>query len=217
MAGVTTALDRRFIMLFKNCRNRQKRREGFTLIEVLVALTIIVMAGSALLLATYAAMDMATDSLDQTIAQGIARQFLDEAMGLSYAEPGSDPLSNPLGPESGEAARAGRFESFDDTDDFANYQSHPLQDPWGKPLGTGDDQGNLRHPSFQLNPHRFTNWSLTSTVVYVDENDPTKSLSADSTSGMRAIEVSIYKRDAEGSDRLLVNMRRVYSHVPSPQ
>lgn len=197
---------------------RRDRRGGFTLIEVLVALTVIVMAGSALLLTTYAAMGSATDSLDQTIAQGIARQFLDEAMGLAYAEPGSDPLSLYLGPESGEDdVNAGRFVSFDDTDDFAKYQAVPLVDPWGKPLGTGDDQGNLRHPNFRLREGHFANWELKSTVVYVDEADPEILLPAGSASGMRAIEVSVYKHQENGPARLLVTMRRVYSHVPSPQ
>jgi len=201
----------------ENERRGHDRQRGFTLIEVLIALTIIVMAGSALLLATYSAMDAATDSLDRTIAQGIARQFLDEAMGLAYAEPGSDSLSLPLGPESGEDASAGRFVSFDDTDDFANYQAMPLVDPWDKPLGTGDDQGDLRHRNFRLLPSHFDSWDLKSTVVYVDETDPKTLLPTGSTSGMRAIEVSVYKHQENDSARLLVTMRRVYCHVPSPQ
>lgn len=193
------------------------RRGGFTLVEVLLALTIIVMAGSALLLATHAAMNSATDSLDQTIAQGIARQFLDEAMGLAYAEPGSDPFSLHLGPDAGEDAATGRFAVFDDTDDFALDHAAAPVDPWGQPLGTGDDQGSQRHPNFRLGLDYFHDWELTSTVVYVDEADPATALPAGSVSGMRAIEVSVYKRQQQGSARLLANIRRVYSYVPSPQ
>ena len=193
-------------------------RRAFTLVEVLVALTIIVMAGSALLMATYAAMDSATNSLDQTIAQGIARQFLDEAMGLAYAESGTDPYSPQLGVERGEDVAAGRFVAFDDSDDFAGYEVNSLVDPWGLPLGTGDDQGTLRDPNFQLDPRYFTNWGLKSTVTYVSETDPTQALPAGVTSGMRAIEVSVYKRQEPGTPpSLLVTLRRVYSHVPTPQ
>ena len=198
-------------------RTRGPHDAGFTLVEVLVALTIIVMAGSALLLATYAAMDTATDSLDQTIAHGLARQFLDEALGLPYAEAGSNPMSSQLGPETGEDPAAGRNVSFDDSDDFANYKSQPPVDPWGRPLGTGGDQGALRHPHFQLNPDHFQNWKLESNVVYVDEADPSTALPTGSVSGMRAIEVWVYKLQAQGDPRLLANMRRVYSHVPAPQ
>ncbi len=201
----------------ENNRGRRDRYRGFTLVEVLVALTILTMAGSALLLTTYTAMDSATDSMDQAIAQGIARQFLDEAMGLGYAEPGSNPLSGQLGPEEGEAINMGRVIAFDDTDDFAGYHATPLVDPWGKAMGTGNDQGDLRDPNFQLSSSHFKNWELKSTVVYVDETNPEESLPAESTSGMRAIEVSIYKRQGDDAARLLFTMRRVYSHVPSPQ
>lgn len=202
---------------FKNRCDVGHCHNGFTLVEVLVSLTIIAMAGSALLLATHAAMDSATDSLDQTIAQGIARQFLDEAMGLSYVEPGSDPFSLRLGPELGEDVDAGRSLSFDDTDDFDSDRIGPLVDPWGKPLGTGDGRGNVRHPNFQLRRDYFHDWEFTSRVVYVDEADPASSLPAGTVSGMRAIEVSVYKRQAQGNARLLANMRRVHSYVPSPQ
>jgi prepilin-type N-terminal cleavage/methylation domain-containing protein len=120
----------------KNVSARCDRYRGFTLVEVLVALSILTMAGSALLLATYAAMDSATTSMDQTIAQGIARQFLDEAMGLAYAERGRDPLSMHLGPEDGEDDdHTSRFASYDDTDDFAGYHAQPLVDPWGMRMG----------------------------------------------------------------------------------
>jgi prepilin-type N-terminal cleavage/methylation domain-containing protein len=201
----------------ENDRVRRDRYRGFTLVEVLVALTLLTMAGSALLLTTYSAIDSATSSLDQTIAQGIARQFLDEAMGLAYAEPGSDPFSLQLGPDTEENGDEGRFVSFDDTDDFANYHALPLVDPWGKAMGTGDDQGNLRDPNFRLGTSHFRNWELTSTVVYVDETNPGRTLPEGSTSGLRAIEVSVYKRLGNDPARLLVTMRRIYSYVPSPQ
>jgi len=195
---------------------RRDRYRGFTLVEVMVALTIMTMAGSALLLTTYSAMDTATAVLDQTIAQGIARQFLDEAMGLAYAEPGSDPLSPHLGPEDGEDVDTARLLFCDDTDDFAGYQAMPPVDLWGKAMGTGDDQGHLRDPNFQLRTGHFKNWELKSTVVYVDETNPEELLPTGSTSGMRVIEVSVYKRLDNEPARLLVTMRRVFSHVPSP-
>ena len=198
-------------------RRARQQRDAFTLIEVLIALTIIGMAGSALLLATYAAMDTATDTLDQTIAQGIARQYLDEALGLAYVEAGGDPFSLQLGPESGEIVSTGRAGAFDDTDDYHAYEAKPLVDLHNQPLGVGNEQGGLRHPHFRLNSDHFHGWNLKSKVSYVDEDDPSQSASTGTASGLRMIEVWIFKRQADGPQLPLANMRRIFSYVPAPQ
>lgn len=199
---------------------RQRRpnhsRAAFSLAEALVALTILGLAGSALLLATDAALQSSADSFDQAIAAGLAHQVIDEAMGLGYVEKGNSPLQVPMGPEAGETSLPRKTSLFDDTDDFFGYLAFPPTDPWAQPLGRGDGQGNLRHPNFRLPANRFNDWGVAVWVWYVDENNPGVNQGWFTATGMRAIEARVYKRDGQGNYRMLNVVRRVFGHVPAP-
>ncbi|MCA9270890.1 MAG: type II secretion system protein, partial [Planctomycetales bacterium] len=97
-------------------------RRGFSLIEAMVAMTVMALAGSALLLGVEASMRTTVDNLDRAVATGLARQSIDEIMGHLYTA--ADPYQYPLGPNSWEKSGAGR-ERFNDTDDFHGYSSTP--------------------------------------------------------------------------------------------
>lgn len=190
-------------------------RSGFTLTEALVALSITVMAGSALLLGVESSIQTTDESMEQTVAAGLAQQAIDEVLGNRYAAPGSGAHQTGLGPNSWEAAGEGR-ERFNDTDDYNGFVANPPVDIWGDTLGQGDGTGSLRHPSFRVNIERFGRWRREIDVFYVDETDQSVRLPSGSTSDFRAVEVRVILESSDGTEREMYRLRRVYSYVNVP-
>jgi len=190
-------------------------RRGFTLVEAMVAISIAAMAGAVLLLAIETTVQNTTDSVEQTIAVGMARQLIDEVLGARYVAVGASPYELPLGASDWEAGGAGR-ERFNDTDDYNAFSAQPPTGRWGVPLGSDDGAGNLRHPNFRTPTGRFDDWRQTIEVYYVDENDFTQRLTGGDTSNLRAVEVTISRQQQDGSYRELARLRRVLSYVPHP-
>ena len=188
---------------------------GFSLVECLVALSILSMAGSALLLSSQASSESTSYAVERTVAEGIANQLVDETLGLPYKEKTESPFVWPLQPDSGELTVPVRRALFDDTDDFNGYAASPPQDASAIPLGQGDGQGGLRLTAFAVPSSLFNGWSVTITVTYVDETDLSVDLPAGTTSGFRAINVVVSRSEA-GSTRTLATVRRVYGYVPPP-
>jgi prepilin-type N-terminal cleavage/methylation domain-containing protein len=193
-----------------------RRRRGFSLIEALISLTLIGLAGALLLLATETSVQATADAVEQTQAAGMARQLVDEVLGHRYMSQGVTPYQTVLCANSWEAGGQGR-ERFNDTDDFNGFQAQPVEDTWGVELGRGDWLGYQRAPGFQLREERFRRWSEEIEVYYVSEDDPRQRLSTGHTSNLRAVDVRIYRDTTQGSPRELARLRRVYAYLPPPQ
>jgi prepilin-type N-terminal cleavage/methylation domain-containing protein len=161
-----------------------RRRDGFTLVEALVALSIALMASAALSLSLTSALQHTDYALEQTIAQGLAEQLLDEALGRDY----------------------------DDLDDLNDPSLQPLQDRWDVPLGEGDGAGGKRHPAFEVPADYLARWRREIKVYYVDESKPSRP--SKQPTNLRAVEVGVYRVDSSGEARLLTTARRVVSYVP---
>ena len=189
-------------------------RRGFSLIEAMVALSITAMAGSVLLLATEGVLKTTNDAVDQTIAQGMASQLIDEVLGARYCA-ATDPYETSLSRSAYEGAGTGR-ERYNDTDDWNDYTAAPPQDLYGRTLGQGDSNGYLRHPSLAATTTEFQNWRQTVDVYYVNPADPTERRADNNPSDYRAVEVTIERTEPNGSLRPLAKMRRVYCYVPIP-
>jgi type II secretory pathway pseudopilin PulG len=192
-----------------------RRADGFSLVEALVALTLIGLASSTLLLATASTVQSGADSTAETIARGIAEQIMDEILGQRYHESGGSARAT-LGPETGETSSPQRTILFDDTDDYANFSSTPLRDDWGIARGQGNGAGGLRASEFRLPDNYFANWNVNVRVSYVDEIIPTKDLSGSATSVVRAVRVQV-TRNWNGTAQELVTIRRVIAYVPAWQ
>jgi Tfp pilus assembly protein PilV len=192
-----------------------KRASGFSLVEALVALTLIGLASSTLLLATASTVQSGADATAQTIARGIAEQVMDEILGQRYHEP-NGAARGTLGPETGESSTPPRTILFDDTDDYAGFTSSPLRDAWGIALGQGNGLGGLRATEFRLPDSYFADWRVNVQVTYVDEDDPTTDLSGFATSVVRAVRVQV-TRNWNGTAQDLATIRRVIAYVPSVQ
>jgi type II secretory pathway pseudopilin PulG len=189
------------------------KRSGFTLVEALVAISMMALAGSALLLGTTSSLEGTRDARDETIAIGMAQQLMDEIVGNWWEEPGPNPYQTTLGPESGETSKPGR-QLFDDIGDFNAVRSKPPVDAWGVALATDDGLGGQRHPNFQLSTGVFNNWRQEVDVYYVNESDLTTRVPSGGTSDYRAIEVRIMYVDPLGATREMAKLRRVVAYVP---
>jgi prepilin-type N-terminal cleavage/methylation domain-containing protein len=192
----------------------RRRNSGFTLVEAMVCMTLIALAGSALLLAAQTSMDSSDYAFEQNLARGIANQMIDEVMGRRYCAAASSPIQHPLSAESHEISTPQKRILFDDTDDFNNYVSRPLQDPWAIKLGQGNGAGGSRHVNFRLRDDYFDDWAAAVRVYFADPTDLSKNLTGSNTSNYRAVEVTVGKYDANGNARRLANVRRVYGYIP---
>jgi type II secretory pathway pseudopilin PulG len=192
-------------------------RGGFTLVEAMVAISIVAMAGTAMLLGIASAMTTSYDAMDRTIAQGMAEQIVDEVAGRMYAL-GNNHYEWPLAASGAEQALAGR--QFNDIDDYNGSGSglthQPPVDWLGITLGTDDGEGNQRHPNFQVSSGYFDDWRQEIDVYYVNDSDPSIRLTGSNTSDSRAVEVRIMRKGDANSYRELANIRRVFSYIPKP-
>lgn len=165
----------------------------------MVALSIALMACSALSLSLHSALQQTDAGLEAAIAQGLTEQLMDEVLGMRY-----DPPANPLG--------SGR-EYYDDIGDFDGLSTTPPADPYGVALGRDDGAGGERHPRFTPPTGLLDDWQQEVEVYYVEEDDPQTRMSANQSSALRAIEVRIYDV-ANGRKRLLAELRRVIGSLP---
>ena len=189
----------------------QRRRRGFSLVEALVALSITALAGSVLLLSVDSSLATTIEALQRTIADGMAQSVLDEMLTKRYEDIGGDPLAGILSATPWELLGNGT-ERFNDVDDYAGYLAQPAEGVWGEPLGTGDDQGNLRLENFRLRGDFFQNWRQRVVVSYVTANDHT--VQSASPTAYRAIEVIIEYVGTNGAVRPLATRKRVIAYVP---
>jgi hypothetical protein len=145
----------------------------------------------------------------------MAAQLIDEVLGARYCEVADDPYQVSLGPNNVEAAGDGRSR-YNDTDDYHNFTAMPPEDPFGQPLGQGDESGDPRHPALRSPGNDFSSWRQRIEVYYVDPADPTVRRASTQPSDYRAVEVTIERIEPNGSVRPLATQRRVFCYVPIP-
>jgi type II secretory pathway pseudopilin PulG len=194
-------------------RPKRDARRAFSLVEALVALTIMSLAGSVMLLAVESCLTATTEAVDRLIADGMANQLLDEISLKRFMAPGDTPLSI-SGPNATETAGSGR-ERFNDMDDYKNFSAHPAQGIWGETLGTGNDSGLPRNTNFCVPSSQFTNWRQRVDIYFVNATNHSQKLTS-GTSYYRAVEVTIEYVDTDGSVIPLARRRRVYAYLPPP-
>ena len=189
------------------------RQPGFSLVEALIALSITSLAGAVLLLSVQSSLDTTIDAVDQTIADGIAQQTLDEILTKRYVGPTESPTATTLGPSTSELLSGGTT-YFDDADDYNGYTAIPIKGWYGELFGTGDDSGNLRLASFRVRREFFQNWRVRVNVYYVSPDDHT--LQSATPTYFRAIEVTVEQLKSSGAVVPLATRKRVITYIPPP-
>ncbi len=193
-----------------------RQRAAFSLMEALMAISLMALAGGAIMLALASSAQTTQVTLETSIARGIAAQLLDEVLGQRYAAVGAGPYTYPLGPGAWELSGEGR-ERYDDTGDYHTFTAQPVTNILGQELGQGSDGGFSRHPNFRLPSGYFSAWREEIEVYYVDAEDHSLRLDPGATSDYRAVEVRILRDHPDGTPQDLARLRRVYAHVPAPQ
>lgn len=187
-------------------------RRGFTLVESMVAMSILAIAGAALMMGTASNSATTRDALERTMALGMAQQLLDEILGMRYCEIGVSPTDTSLTANNSEIA-AGARKQFDDIDDYNGIRTTPVTDRYGITLGTDDGRGGTRYSAFQVPAGYFTGWKQWVDVQYVSETNFATPLSS-GVSNYRRIHVWITVDQADGTTRTLADLSRVVSNVP---
>lgn len=190
------------------------RRSGFTLVEALVSITIAAMASSALYLGLISSLQTTQYALEQTVANGIAEQYIDEILGRTYVT-GGNPLQATLGPDAWESAGTHR-ERYNDIDDYNGIVSAPPRDMYGIRLGNEDGVGGSRNPNFQAPADFLAKWRAEIEVYYVNESNTAVKVTGAPYSNLRAIEVSIYAVESPTVKRLITKIKRIHGYVPPP-
>ncbi|MGA2060148.1 MAG: hypothetical protein ABSG67_06675 [Thermoguttaceae bacterium] len=201
------------------CRSINKRRRSnsaFTMIEAVLAITIMALAGSILLLGTTASLETTKNGMYGAIARGMAQQLMDEIVGCMYFEPGVDPHSTILGPDGSEAA-GGTRQYYDDSDDFNGLRTMPPKDFYGIALGKDDGLGGQRNSLFQIPAGLIDNWQQEVDVYYVSETNLSTKLPTGQTSDYRVVEVRITANNPGQGTQVLATLKRVLSYVPPMQ
>ena len=201
------------------CRSISKRRRSnsaFTMIEAMLAITIMAMAGSILLLGTTASLETSKNGMYGAIARGMAQQLMDEIAGCKYFEPGVDPHSTILGPDGSEAT-GGTRQYYDDSDDFNGLRTKPPKDFYGIALGKDDGLGGQRNSLFQIPAGLIDNWQQEVDVYYVSESNLSTKLPTGQTSDYRVVEVRITANNPGQGTKVLATLKRVLSYVPPLQ
>ena len=179
----------------------------------MVAVTITAMAGAAIIMGMQTSMQTTTHSIEQTVAQGLAIQLMDEISGNRYVEYGVGPYQTVLTPSADEEATGTRV-LFDDIDDFNGQDNCPPKDTFGITLGKDDGAGGLRNTNFRPSQKLLGHLRRKAEVYYVGSNDFATRLSNGQTSDYRAVDVSVYYLEDNGTQRELVRLRRLVAYIP---
>ncbi|MGQ9770998.1 MAG: type IV pilus modification PilV family protein [Thermogutta sp.] len=185
---------------------------AFTLIETLIAISLMAVVISAVSLSLMSTFQNAQETEDMMIAEGLALDLMNEILNRRYCEFGVSPYDLYLRPGSPELA-PGTRELFDDIDDYNGWVEEPPKDRWGVPLGRENGTGGLR-PSVALAPD-LNGFRRQVTVSYVSQQDLTTSLPFGTPTNFRKIEVTVSRRYANDVIRPLVKMTRIIAYVPT--
>lgn len=148
-----------------------ERRRGLTLLETLVALTILPLAVTGIAYAITAGQAQATESLRRQRAAVLAEALMEEILARPYADPDG---ASSLGPESGETARGG----FDNLDDFH---------------GLVESAGSLRTAGGSLYPAAYQRFSRSVTCTAVTLAVPALQLNRS------ALQITVTVSDSAGT------------------
>lgn len=192
------------------------RRAAFSLFEALVSLTVAAVAGAAILFSLNSNLQLTEHTERRVLAQGMARQLMDEVLGTRYMALGATPYQLPFTPSSWEL-QTGTRERYDDIDDYDAWETQPPVDEYNVPLGTEDGRGGERPEAFRAPAGCFERWRQEVSVSYANPNDLSQSLSGTPTQSWnhRAVEVRIIYQDPDRGPIELAKLRRIVSYVPA--
>ena len=116
----------------------RRPRRGFTFVESVIAMTVIAIAGAALLTAVASAVTSCNDSVFQAVGRGLAQQLMDEIAASKF-------------PSSTTAASTTTTRAYFTTiDDYSGYTESPPHAKGGDVLGTEQSSATISYSSMML-------------------------------------------------------------------
>ncbi len=184
--------------------------------EAVVAMSIVAFASSVLLLGVEATMESVEEQEEITIADGLARQMLDEIQGQSWVDPAlrDQPYQNSLSASPDELLGPGRSK-FDDTDDYNNYTATPPVHIDGKALAATDSTGDTLPEAFRPRSNFLSNWRLTVEVAYLNESNHSVQVADSQPTNYRVLICRVYRQNRDNTWREVVSRERVISYIPA--
>jgi len=180
-------------------------RSGVTLVETVIAVSLMTFAASALLTALSSSVQVSTDSLHVAVASGLADQLMDEIAMVKF----------PSATSTFGGGGMGRT-SFDDLDDYNGYSVSPPQARSGMLIGTEGQNSSgsalYRPQQFQPDPRSLSRYRQQVTVEKIAESGTTWVTVSQSTT-LRRVTVTITYTDALGKTTTLATQTRVFSNV----
>ncbi|MBA2114968.1 type IV pilus modification PilV family protein [Bremerella alba] len=191
-------------------------RFGFSLMEAVVAMSIVAFASSVLLLGVEATLESVEEQEETTIADGIARQMLDEIQGHNWVDSvvRDHPYQTTLAPSPDELLGPGRSQ-FDDTDDYNDYSATPPVHIGGEALSATDSTGDTLPEAFRPRSGFLDNWRISVEVAYLSENDHSVQVADHAPTNYRVLICRVYRRNRDNSWREVVERERVISYIPA--
>jgi len=195
-------------------RSRFVSTTAFTLIETLIAISLLAIVVGAVTLSLISSLQATQENEDLAIAEGLAEDLLNEILNRRYCELDASPYDLYLRPGPAEKI-TGTREMFDDIDDYNGWVEEPPQDRWGIPLGRENGSGGQRPPvAFAPSLNGFRREV---TVSYVAPQNLSQPLPFGTATAFRRIEIIVSRRYPNNIVRQLVKLTRVIGHVPSEQ
>lgn len=186
------------------------------MMEAVVAMMIVAIAGSVLMLGVEATLDSVIEQEEVLMADGIARQMLDEIQGQNWVDPSllGSPYQTSLSASPDELKGPGRFR-FDDTDDYNNYVSTPPVDIRGNLLTSADNNGDTLPDGFRPSGKKLADWRCEVEVAYVSETDHATQLPDNNPTNYRVIVCRMYHQNLDGTWRQIVQRERIITYIPA--
>lgn len=180
------------------------QRNGISLVESIIAVTLTTFVASALLTSVSSSVQVSTDNMRTTIASGLADQLMDEIATVKFP---SGTGTAPVG-----QGRTG----FDDLDDYNGYSACPPQARNGFVIGTegANSSGTAiyRPQQFQPDSRVLSRYRQQVTVEKIAESGATWVVVSQSST-LRRVTVTVSFTDAQGKTTALAVQSRIFSNV----
>lgn len=176
-------------------------RAGLTLLEAVMAMTILTITGSALLTAAMSAIQSGSYLSRTVVAEGIADQLADEIAAVGFPR-GSNSLPTPGVPRI----------LFNHVDDFSGYDKKPPLDRLNNTLGTEDPSGSPRNAALQPQPGYLGNFRQQVTVERLSPNGTGFDIVSSDTD-YRRVTVCVTYQDSSSPEIPLVKRTRILTRV----
>ena len=173
-----------------------RTHRGVTLVEAVMAIAVLSVAASVLLLATEGVVETSQASYETMLADGLARQLLDEILTRQLDD-------RPLGTNETDRSQ------FAYVTDYAGYAERPVADQWGIAWERTDDAGGERPTEYWAPADLLSGLERRVDIAYVALDQPEQELSGNERSDTLRVRVTVMRHDPDGGVRELARQERL--------